>query len=81
MDSYARRHLTGRRDHAAQQAEASKNAIIAVFERNRDSVHLITVSDWATIARTAVEGAHYAAQAEALSDALAADPEDTARSN
>lgn len=76
MDSLARRHLTGQREHAARQAEASRAAIAAVLEHSRDSVYLITVSDWATIARTAVEGAHYAAQAEAFTVALTTDSEE-----
>jgi hypothetical protein len=74
VDKLTRRHLIGRRDHAARQAEASRVAIDSVFDRN--GVHLLTVSDWATIARTATEGAHYAAQAEAFTVALAAIPEE-----
>jgi hypothetical protein len=70
MDDLARNHLIRSRDHAARQAEASKAAIAAILDRNRDSVHLITVSDWATIARNATEGAHFAALAKAYSDAL-----------
>lgn len=72
MDNIARNHLIRRRDHAARQAEASRLAISAILARSADSVHLITVSDWATIARIAVEGAHFAAQAEAFAVALAA---------
>lgn len=77
MDSLARKHLTERRDHAARQAEGSRVSIQDVFSRNPDSTHPMTVSDWAVIARTAVEGAHYAAQAEAFSNALATMPSTT----
>lgn len=73
MDRLARDHLTRRRDSAARNAAASRRAIAAILAHNDDHT---TASDWATIARTAAEGAHYAAQAEAFNVVLDAVPEE-----
>lgn len=72
MDNLAVNHITRRRDHAAKEAKASLAAMLATIDRNSDS--MLTVSEWASIARTAAEGAHYAAQAEAFTVALVAIP-------
>lgn len=69
MHEYSVSHLHKRRANAAQQAEAARLGIAAVFARNGG---MVPSSDWGTIARTAAEGAYWVGQVEAFDAAISA---------